>query len=371
MILERLKIVNYRNYTNSNFEFHKQLNFINGENGSGKTSILEAVHFLALTKSFRINTDSDIVKYNESYFQIFGDFIDNSGGKSSVNVNFSKTDGKRILFNKVPLKRRIDIIGKIPVIILSPSSQRITECGPAGRRNFINRIIAQIDKEYFAKLIEYRSRLTQRNLILNSYREKRKHSYDSYIETHDELFAENAKVIQSGRMDFIDLFNNVFKEKYKKISHIKGDVSIKINYNVKADESSFKEVFLKNLRERFSKDILFGRTSCGPHLDNVLIIFEGKEIRHVGSQGEHKIVLISLKMAEGQFIENRLNESIIFLLDDLFALLDVKHCMKIIDKISSGNQTFITSTDINSLSNYGFKSSDTNSKIFQLTTGAF
>ena len=105
MILQRLKIVNYRNYTNSNFEFHKHLNFINGENGSGKTSILEAVHFLALTKSFRTNKDSDVVKYNESFFQIFGDFSDNLGKKSSVNVNFSKTDGKKIFFNKVPLKK--------------------------------------------------------------------------------------------------------------------------------------------------------------------------------------------------------------------------------------------------------------------------
>ena len=369
MILHRIKIVNYRNYTNSNFEFHKQLNFINGENGSGKTSILEAIHFLALTKSFRTNTDSDVVKFNESYFQIFGNFSNNSGKENSVNINFSKTHGKRIFFNKVPLKRRIDIIGKIPVIIFSPSSQRITEGGPAGRRNFINRIVAQIDKEYFAELIEYRSRLTQRNLILNYYREKGKSCYDSYIETHDELFAEAARKIQLGRIRFIEQFDNVFKEKYNKISHIKRDISIKINYNIKSDENSFKEVFLNNLSKRFSKDIVFGRTSCGPHLDNVLIIFDGKEIRQVGSQGEHKIVLISLKMAEGQFIESKLNESIIFLLDDLFALLDVKHCMKIIEEISGGNQTFITSTDINSLRNYGFKRSDSNSKIFQLPVG--
>jgi len=366
MILQKLKIVNYRNYTNSNFEFHEQLNFINGDNGSGKTSILEAVHFLALTKSFRTNKDSDVVKYNESFFQIFGDFSDNSGKKNSVNVNFSKTDGKRIFLNKVPLKRRIDIVGKIPVIVFSPSSQRITEGGPAGRRNFINRIIAQIDKNYFAELIEYRRKLTQRNLILNSYREKGKHNYDSYIETLDELFAENAKAIQSGRMDFIDQFDNVFKEKYNKISHINRDISIKIIYNINAGKDSFKEVFINNLRRRFLRDIVLGRTSCGPHLDKVLIFFDGKEIRYVGSQGEHKVVLISLKMAEGKFIENKLNESIIFLFDDIFALLDVNHCMKIVDEISSGNQTFITSTDINSLSNYGFKRTNLNSRIFQL-----
>jgi len=371
MILQKLRIVNYRSYTNSKFEFHKQLNFLNGENGSGKTSILEAVHFLALTKSFRTHSDSDVVRNSELFFQIFGVFNDNFGKENSVNVNFSKTEGKRIFFNKVTLKRRIEMVGRIPVIILSPGNQRITEGGPAGRRNFVNRIVAQIDKKYFSSLIEYRNKLAQRNLILNSYRKKGLSYYDSYIEAYDELFAESAKNIQIGRINFIEKFDKVFKKKYKKISHIKCDVSIKINYNVNANEASFKEIFLNRLQERFSKDIVFGKTGCGPHLDNVMIIFNGKEIRQVGSQGEHKIVLVALKMAEGQFIEGRLKKSIIFLLDDLFSLLDVKHCMKIIDEISSDNQVFITSTDLNGLYNYGFKRSDLNSEVFELPVGVF
>ncbi|MFA4838314.1 MAG: DNA replication and repair protein RecF [Candidatus Neomarinimicrobiota bacterium] len=367
MVVKNLRLVNFRNYLTANFTFHPQLNLIVGENGSGKTTILEALQILALSKSFRSNVDADIVNNSESYYQVFGEFEGNSESEVTLNVNFSKNDGKKVFINKYPLKKRTDMVGKVPTVILSPDNQNITGGGPAGRRDFINRILSQIDREYFAQLIEYRVRLLQRNSILVAYRQKRKTNYDAYVETNDELLTKAGEYLQKSRYRFLEDFNPVFQSNFEQISHIQKPVSLKMQFNMNTEGADFGETFLRKLRDRFQKDIEVGRTTCGPHLDNLIILLGDKEIRQVGSQGEHKVVLVALKMAEGQFIQNRQPESVIFLLDDLFALLDEKHCLKIVDDISRKNQTFVTTTDAGLLKKYGFDESNPEMKIIHLS----
>ena len=369
MRIAKLKLVNFRNYSNSHFDFHRNLNFLIGENGSGKTSVLEAIHYLAMTKSFRTNLDRGVVRHTESFCQIFGDFISESGYDYAVNFNYSKSDGKKIHINRTALRRLYDIVGKIPVVVLSPSSQGITEGGPSIRRNFVDRIMSQIDFKYFQDFLDYRSRMFQRNAILNSYREKRSTKYDDYIETYDELLIKSAKKIYEGRIFFQEKFSEIFKETYNKISHITGEVSIRVISNVKGDTDKFEESFRDRLKERFTYDVEQGRTTSGPHLDSVIIELYNREIRYVGSQGEHKIVLIALKIAEGKFLTIHTGENVIFLLDDLFALLDIKHCMKTVNEIIGKNQIFLTSTDMNDIRRYGFKDKKSSSKIIELPVG--
>jgi len=367
MVVRNLKLVNFRNYLTANFTFHPQLNLIVGENGSGKTTILEGLQILALSKSFRSNVDADIVTHTESYYQVFGEFEGNRNSDITLNVNFSKNDGKKVFINKYPLKRRIDMVGKVPTVILSPDNQNITGGGPAGRRDFFNRILSQIDLEYFTQLIEYRTRLLQRNSILATYRLKRKMKYDAYVETHDELLTKAAEYLQKSRYKFLEDFNPVFQSIFEQISHVKKPVTLKMQFSANTDGADFRETFLRKLRDRFTKDLEFGRTTCGPHLDNLVVLLGDKEIRQVGSQGEHKVVLVALKMAEGQFIQSCQPESVIFLLDDLFALLDERHCLKIVKEISRKNQTFVTTTDANLLTKYGFDESNPEMKIIHLS----
>ena len=174
MKITKLKLNNFRNYDHGTFDFCDNLNIIFGDNGTGKTSLLEAIHYLSLTKSFRSHNNSDVVQYSNDYFQIFGNFNDFKLQKLTVNLNYSKKEGKKLFFNNTELKKKTDIIGKIPVIILSPNNQKITESGPLLRRNFIDRILSQINREYLFELIEFKKLIYQRNLLLSVYREKNK-----------------------------------------------------------------------------------------------------------------------------------------------------------------------------------------------------
>jgi len=369
MILRNLRLVNFRRYNNSFFEFHNKTNFIKGDNGSGKTSILEAIHYLSLTKSFRTNNDNESVNYEADYFSIFGEFSDNRSKEYLFNMNHSKTEGRSFILNKNRIKRYTDIVGFAPVVILSPGLQKITEGGPAERRNFINRIISQTDHNYFLNLIEYKRRLSQRNTVLNNYREKNRHHYDAYFEAQDEILARLGGKLFEGRHSFLVTFEPLFKAIFERICHINGQVEIGIKCNIKASSHNFTTVFLKNLKERFYRDEINGRTSCGPQLDEISVNYNGKEIRQIGSQGEHKLVLIALKLAEGAYLESHKNEGIIFLFDDLFAFLDRKHCRKIVEEIGENNQTLITSTDIKELKKYGFKNIADKYKIINLNIG--
>lgn len=369
MILRKLRLVNFRIYTDSIFEFHDKTNFIIGDNGRGKTSILEAIHYLSLTKSFRTNNDSETINYDGDYFNVFGEFLDNNGKDCLFNMNYSKAEGRSFLLNKTRLKKYTDIVGYAPVVILSPDLQKITEGGPAERRNFINRIISQTDRDYFLNLLEYKNRLSQRNIVLNNYREKNRLQYDAYFEAQDEILAELGQKIFTGRQSFLMAYEPVLRSVFSRICHINSQIEMNIKSNIKASAEQFIDVFTRNLREKFNRDRLNGRTSCGPHLDEIVVLYNGKEIRQIGSQGEHKLVLIALKLAEGAYLEAQKNDGIIFLFDDLFAFLDSKHCRKIVDEIGENNQSLITSTDIKELRKYGFKKKSGNYKIIDLEVG--
>ncbi|MDD5539608.1 MAG: DNA replication and repair protein RecF [Candidatus Marinimicrobia bacterium] len=369
MILRNLRLVNFRRYTDSVFEFHHKTNFINGENGSGKTSILEAIHYLSLTKSFRTNNDSEAVQYHRDYFNVFGKFTDTHDKDLLINVNYSKADGRSLLLNKARIKRYADIVGLAPVVILSPGLQKITEGGPAERRNFINRIISQTDRDYFLSLIEYKHRLTQRNTVLNRYRDRKHYHYDAYFEAQDEMLAKTGKKIDKGRQAFLIAFEPIFKAIFKRIKHIDSQVEICVKYNLKTTAKDYTDKFMNSLKERFERDVVSGRTSCGPHLDEIIILYNDREIRQIGSQGEHKLVLIALKLAEGAYLESFKNEGIIFLLDDLFAFLDSEHCRNIVLEIGEKNQSLITSTDIKELKKYGFIRKSDEFKTINITTG--
>jgi DNA replication and repair protein RecF len=349
MKLRTLKLVQFRNYDQINFEFNESLNLICGDNGVGKTALLEAIHYLSLAKSFRTNNDLDVLKEGRIYFQVFGNFVSLENNRIEINLNYTKEEGKRIFFNKVELKKRTEMVGKMPVIILSPGTQKITDGGPAIRRGFIDRIISQVDPRYFSSLIEYKKRIYQRNLLLNQYRNKQRRNYDKYFEAVDDIIIAQAEIINSIRKEFVQEFNPILMDHFRRISHFSQPVALEIGSNVQDDDSGFREYFKSRLVSRFQMDLKTGRTGVGPHLDNVILIYGDRDIRYLGSQGEHKILLVALKIAEGKFIEKAVGEPIIFLLDDLFAMLDVTHCVNIINNIGDWNQIFMTTTDIRSI----------------------
>lgn len=370
MILKSLKLNYFRNYNRGVFEFNDNLNIILGNNGTGKTTLLEAIHCLSLTKSFRTHKNSDVIKYNCNYFQIFGIFTNSKKEEINVNFNYSNNDGKALFINRIKIEKIIDIIGKIPVIILSPSNQRITEGGPLLRRSFIDRILSQIDPGYLSTLIEFKKSILQRNALLTQYKDEEKYKYDPYIETIDDILIEYALQIQKMRESFINDFNPLFKEVYRLLNHINHTVYLKNYRDIEVEIENFRKRYKQKLKSRIERDINYGRTATGPHLDRISFIFNDRDIRYFGSQGEHKIYLMALKLAEGRFIEEKTGEKVIFLLDDLFALLDRTHCTNIIKLIGPANQTFITATDMAVLERSDFNIDRYDHKILKLLDGA-
>jgi len=369
MNLRTLKLVQFRNYNQVNLEFNENVNIICGDNGVGKTALLEAIHYLSLAKSFRTNNDLDVLKDGQIYFQIFGNFNSLKSGLIEINLNYSKDEGKKVFINKVELKKRVDIVGRMPVIILSPGTQKVTDGGPAIRRGFVDRILSQVNHEYFSSLVEYKKRIYQRNLILNQYRNRRRRDYDRYFEAMDDIIVVHAERINIIRKRFVDEFNPVLETQFRKLSHFEKPVALEIGTNVSCCESEFRECFKSRLVSRFRNDLKTGRTSVGPHLDNVMLVYGDRDIRYLGSQGEHKILLVSLKMAEGKFIEVQSGEPVIFLLDDLFAMLDVIHCVNIINNIGDQNQIFITTTDIRNINRRKLAIGRGKIKIYNLPIG--
>jgi len=369
MNLRKLKLVQFRNYNQVYLEFNEQVNIICGDNGVGKTALLEAIHYLSLAKSFRTNNDLDVLKSGQIYFQIFGNFTSQKNGRIDINLNYSKEEGKKVFINKFELKKRIDIVGKMPVIILSPGTQKITDGGPAVRRGFIDRIISQVNYNYFSSLIEYKKRIYQRNLILNQYRNRQRKNYDKYFEAIDDIIIVHAERINNIRKGFVDEFNPILNAHFQNLSHFEKPAVLEIGLNISCDESEFRECFKSRLVSRFQMDLKTGRTSAGPHLDNVMLVYGDRDIRYLGSQGEHKILLVALKMAEGKFIEEQAGEPIIFLLDDLFAMLDVTHCVNIINNIGDQNQIFMTTTDIRNINRRKLAVGKGRIKIYNLPIG--
>ena len=369
MKLNELKLNFFRNYEHGFFEFGDNLNIILGDNGTGKTSLLEAIHYLSLTKSFRTHNNNNVIFNKSDYFQLFGKFLSTENSEISVNLNYSNSDGKKLFFNNSEMKKKTEIIGKIPLIILSPNNQTITEGGPSVRRNFIDRILSQINSDYLFVLIEFKKRIYQRNLLLSQYKDDGIYRYDEYFETIDDILIDHAFQIQKIRAHFFKDFNPVFKKIYQSLSHSEKAVELKLNQNINTDLDTFKDEYRNKLKSRFKNDLKNSRTESGPHLDRIFFIFNNMDIRFTGSQGEHKIFLVALKLAEGEFIESHLNEKVIFLLDDLFALLDKKHCMNIISRIGYDNQTFITATDMAVLKRSDFNIKKYNHKLIRLPIG--
>lgn len=366
MILKKIHLKNFRNFSDVNFSFNDKLNFILGKNGSGKTTVLEAIHYLTFTKSFKTNFDKEVIKNGCDYFQVFGN-IDAQNKSNEIKVNFVQNEGKRVIINGKVLEKNKEIIGKFPVITLSPDDEKITKGSPGERRMFIDKILSQTDKQYFAALLNFNRSMRQRNNLLRKYREKEFYTYDSLLESIDDLMIEDAFQISMKRLEFVEKFNLLFKNEIKKISHFDYDCFLRIKINAGEDKSNFRKNYRNKLRQKISKDIILGRTSKGPHLDIIDVYFDNREIKKVASQGEHKIALIALKMAEGEFIKRQLDSKVIYLLDDLFALLDSDHCIKTIDEISSENQTIITATSLSHVNNEIKKNFPTDFSIIELT----
>lgn len=363
MFLSSISLRNIRKHINTKIEFNNKLNYIVGGNGVGKTTILESIYYLCTTKSCVTSSDSEVVKIGENSFGIQGYFTGLTD--DNVQVSYSNSENKKVyLLNNKQVARFSVIIGKFPVVLLSPADHSITQGYPAERRRFIDSVISQASRTYLTLLIEYNRILKQRTYLLNRIRENNSKDIS-------ELNAWNKKLVNTGleiilhRKEFVAEFETYINDSYKKILSNKEKPNVQYYFLDGRCPEDLESCFERLLDQREEDEIRRGTNLVGPHRDDFIFEINGISLKSYGSQGQHKTFQTVLRFAEFFYLKDKTGNSPLFLLDDVFGELDAERAVAISEYLSTVGQAFITLTDFGNIS---FLKMEKEDRVIRLST---
>ena len=343
MWLKQLSIQHFRNYQELEVEFHPGLNIFLGQNAQGKTNILESIYFLALTRSHRTRNDRDLIYFESTDFKVSGQLQRETG---PLPLEISLTPKGRITkVNHLKQAKLSNYIGHMNVVLFAPEDLQLIKGSPAGRRKFIDIELGQMKPLYLSDLSQYNHVLKQRN----SYLKNSEKIDATFLEVLDSQLASFGSRVIYHRLEFIKKLEAKAKEKHTRLSDNKEDLSIQYQSTVfSEDGNDIEEQFLSMLKKNRQKDIFRKTTSIGPHRDD-LAFFINNMNATFGSQGQHRSVVLSLKLAEIELMEEITREKPILLLDDVMSELDNYRQLQLLETISNNIQTFITTTTLDHL----------------------
>lgn len=345
MRIERIKLINFRNHEDTEIEFAPHLNLITGSNGSGKTNLIDAIHYLCMSRSFVASSDQYIAHQNHKYFMINGHFEGELRPHFKISCSYSRGEGKKIFVNDSPLDRFSDLIGMVPVVVLSPEDLKLTGDGPVERRSFLDSMISQISSVYLKDLIEYRKIRKQRNRLLQEFNGPLT-MLQTHLEPWNVQLAKKGAAIIKKRSEVLDRFIIYLALQYQTITGLKLQPSLKYQTIVE-DPGTIEEIeaeFLKQLEDSFEKEAEREQTLIGPHRDEIIFYLGDMELRNYGSQGQHRLFSMAMKMGQLFYYLDELDDLPILLLDDLFGNLDQEKTSVITETLTKhAGQTFITS----------------------------
>ena len=363
MNLKKIKLLNFRNYKKVSIDFDKNINIIIGNNAVGKTNILESIYVLALTKSYRTQ-DINLIEKSSDFTKIKGEIRENNILRN-LEVFITK-DNKKVYLNNNEIKKISDYISYMNVILVCPEDINILKGTPADRRNFLNIELSQISINYIKKYIEFNKILKIRNnylkmLFQSSFKDVR------YLDSLTENIVDREIDIYIERKKFINLLNERIEEIYRTITGKPGfNIVYKSSVEVILDDiEKFRNTLLEKYKKNQNKEIENGMTLYGPHRDDLEFYLDNDDIRIFGSEGQQKVALIAIKLAEISIFKEYTNSYPIILLDDIFSELDVKTRNKLIDYMNEELQVIITSTDTRGIS----KKILDRAKIFKIDKG--
>lgn len=362
MKIQNLNLKNFRNYNKLDISFNDKLNIIIGNNAQGKTNILEAIYYLSITKPISINNDKSIIMRDKEGTSISTVVVDkDSSNKLTVNVT---SNGKKLLINSNEIKKHSDFIGILKVILFTPDSLGIIKEGPGNRRRFLNIEISQLYVRYINILNEFNVILKQRNEYLKIIREG---NYNKeYMNILNEKFISLSIDIYKYRKKFIDLLNRYIGSIFKDISSYEG-LSLRYITNIDlSDMNNIEKVLMEKIDAGFNREVIYGSTLIGPHRDDFSFILEDNDLLLYGSQGQLKMAVLALKLAEIEVFKDICGENPVILLDDLFSELDINKRNKVINYLNKDMQTIITTTDLSNVDEEYIN----NSYIFEIENGA-
>ena len=334
MEITNLKLVNYRNYNQININFSKNINIIYGNNGTGKSNLIEAIYLLSLTKSFRTLDDKYLIKKGNNTALVKG-IIDNIVYFIELSTTMKKTFINNKKINKIG-----DYISKVNIVLFNPLDTKILTDSPSVRRKMLNIEISQINKDYINLLSNYNRVLKHRNAYLKQLFLNGNSSLD-YLNILTTKLIDLGMDLYNIRSNYIEQINDNLTDIYKKIFDY-GELKIKYITNFNKNKDDILKLFQKN----YKKEISYGKTIFGVHHDDIEFVLDGYNIKEYGSVGQQKNSIISFKLAELPIIKKINGTYPILILDDLFSELDNKKINNIINMLNNEVQTFITTTDI-------------------------
>jgi DNA replication and repair protein RecF len=359
MYLKKLALTNFKNYELNELEFSPKINCFVGNNGVGKTNILDAIHYLSLTKSFFNSIDSISIKHGEDYFIIQGTFV-RGDEEDQIYCAFQKQKQKLLKRNGKEYKKLSDHVGRYPVVMISPADSALITEGSEDRRKFMNKIISQYSAEYLDSVLKYSKALQQRNKFLKDINTSGNFDPD-VLAIWDAQLIKYGSYVYSEREILINELIPVFQEYYSLISS--GKESVKLKYRSHLSEGNFTET----LQNSFNKDRYLEYTTIGIHKDDLLLEMNDFLVKSLGSQGQQKSYLVALKLAKFDYIKSKAGFSPILLLDDIFDKFDAERVEQIIRLVGNHRfgQIFITDTHQNRLKDI-LSSHKTDYKLFRI-----
>ncbi len=343
MIIKSINLINYKNIKQAELVLNEGINCFVGNNGVGKTNLLDAIYYLSYCKSCFNSVDSQLINHDEKFFVIQGEY-DRLDYQENIYAGFKVNEKKQFKRNKKDYQRLSDHIGLLPLVLISPSDEKLIIEGGEQRRRYIDSVISQFDKQYMEHILRYNRAIVQRNSLLKSLKGNRS-NLRSMLEVWDAQLILSGTVIYEKRMEFIKHLLPVFQEYYSYISDDKEVVDL--IYNSHFDDGDFEEQLIRN----HERDLILGHTSRGVHRDDITLLLNGYPIRKMGSQGQIKTFFIALKLAQYDFLKKNCNFSPLLLLDDMFDKLDSKRGSKLVNLVSEDlfKQIFITDTQYDRL----------------------
>lgn len=338
MIINKLSLINFKSYESLDIDFSSKINCFVGNNGIGKTNILDAIYYLSFCKSFFNPIDSQNIRFDQEFMLIQGDY-EHESENHHVHCGLKRNQKKVFKWNKADYGKLAEHIGKIPLVIITPDDSELITEGSDKRRKFMDGVIAQYDPVYLDKLLQYNKALQQRNALLKVFFKERRYDQAS-MEIWNVKLAELGEYLFNDRKKFIADLIPYFQEYYERISG--GNEQVGINYLSHLEGNNLLDLFESSRRE----DEMRTFTTKGIHKDDLEFTINGYPIKKFGSQGQQKSFLISLKLAQLDFMSKKKGFAPLLLLDDIFDKLDDQRVKQMIELVGEDRfgQIFITDT---------------------------
>jgi DNA replication and repair protein RecF len=339
MYLEKLTVTNFKNYGEASLRFSEKINCFIGDNGVGKTNLLDAIHYLSFCKSYFNPIDSQNIRHTQDFFAIHGTYFKNGGQPDRISCTQRLHHKKQFKLNQKEYDRLADHIGLYPLVMVSPYDRDLINEGSDVRRKYIDGVISQFDRNYLEDLINYNKALAQRNALLKHFTETRSFNRQALDSWDNQLLGPGQRIYER-RSIFLKEFIPTFQHYFDFISG--GKEKVNITYDSQLSDRSLEELLAVSVE----KDRAARYTTSGIHKDDLLLNIDEFPVKKFGSQGQQKSYVIAIKLAQFEFTKDLKGFKPVLLFDDIFDKLDDHRVEQIINLVSENNfgQVFITDT---------------------------